>query len=223
LQPAPEKPIVCYVTDRSAFSAETCVRSVLERIGVAAEAGADWVQIREKDLGARFLLGLVRDAIDVARRVSRGRTRVIVNDRLDVAIAEGAFGVHLGHASVPAREAIRWCRDGGAPKEFVVGVSCHSLDDARASEAAGADYVFFGPVFDSPSKREFGSPQGVEKLREVTRALRIPVIAIGGVDVNSSNECLIAGARGVAAIRQFQDSVAADLARKFVEAVHRGI
>jgi thiamine-phosphate pyrophosphorylase len=223
LQPAPEKPIVCYVTDRSAFSAETSVQSVLERIAVAARAGADWVQIREKGLGARPLIGLVRDAIDVVRRLTDGRTRVIVNDRLDVAIGAGASGVHLGHASIPAREAIRWCRNGGAPKDFAVGVSCHSLDDARTAEEAGVDYVFFGPVFDSPSKREFGSPQGTEKLRKAAGALRIPVIAIGGVNVNNALECLKSGAAGVAAIREFQDSVAADRARKFVEAVRRGI
>lgn len=222
MQPAPEKPIACYVTDRGAFPANTSVRNVLERIGAATGAGADWIQIREKDLGARALLELVRDAIDLTRRVSRGRTRVIVNDRLDVAIAAGADGVHLGHASIPWREAIRWCRAGGAPTEFVVGVSCHGLDDALSAETAGVDYVFFGPVFDSPSKRKFGSPQGTGKLHEVTRALRISVIAIGGVNVDNAAECLRVGAAGAAAIREFQDSVEDDCARKFVEAVHRG-
>jgi len=223
LQPAPEKPIACYVTDRGAFPADTSVRNVLERIGAATGAGADWIQIREKDLGARASFELVRDAIELTRRVSRERTRVIVNDRLDVAIAAGADGVHLGHASIPWRETGRWCRAAGAPRDFLIGISCHSLEDALSAETAGVDYVFFGPVFDSPSKREFGSPQGTEKLHEVTRALRIPVIAIGGVNVDNAAECLRAGAAGAAAIREFQDSVENDRARKFVEAVHRRI
>jgi thiamine-phosphate pyrophosphorylase len=223
LLPAPEKPIVCYVTARTAFPAETCVQRVLERIGAAALAGADWIQIREKDLSSGVLFELVRDAIAEVRRTGGAQTRVIVNDRLDVAVACGADGVHLGHASVPAQDVIRWCRSGGAPKEFLVGVSCHSLQDARAAEAAGADYVFFGPVFDSPSKREFGAPQGTAPLREVTQTLRIPVVAIGGINTSNARECLEAGAAGVAAIREFQDSSAVERARKFVEAVHRGI
>ena len=200
------------------------MRDVLARIRAASEAGADWVQIREKDLGSGALFGLVRDAVAVVadvRHVGGGRTRVIVNDRLDVALACGADGVHLGGGSLPAREVIRWCRGGGAPREFVVGVSCHSLEDARAAEADGADYVFFGPVFDSPSKREFGEPQGLEKLREVARVVRIPVIAIGGVNAGNGRACVVAGAAGVAAIREFQDSGAGERARKFVEAVHR--
>jgi thiamine-phosphate pyrophosphorylase len=223
LLPAPEKPIVCYVTDRSAFPAETSVRNVLERVRAAAEDGADWIQIREKDLSGGVLFGLGRDAISGVRRTNTVRTRVIVNDRLDVAVGAGADGVHLGHRSIPSREAIRWCRNGGAPKDFVIGVSCHSLADARDAETVGADYVFFGPVFDSPSKREFGAPQGVEKLGEVARALRIPVIAIGGISAGNARACMQAGAGGVAAIREFQDLGAADRVRKFVEAVHRGI
>lgn len=220
--PAPEKPIVCYVTDRTAFPAETCIQRVLERIGAAARAGADWIQIREKDLSSGMLYVLVRDALAELRRVHGARVRVIVNDRLDVAVACGADGVHLGHASVPAQDVIRWCRNGGAPKEFLVGVSCHSLQDARAAEAAGADYVYFGPVFDSPSKREFGAPQGTAQLREVTQTLRIPVVAIGGINASNARGCLEVGAVGVAAIREFQDSVSDDRAHKFVEAVHRG-
>ncbi len=221
--PAPEKPIVCYVTDRGAYPAETSVQRVLERIRAAAAAGADWIQIREKDLSSGQLFAFVRDAIAAVRRAHSAQTRVIVNDRLDVAIACAADGVHLGHASVPAQEVIRWCRNGGAPQEFIVGVSCHSLEDASAAEAAGAGYVFFGPVFDSPSKRGFGAPQGTARLREVSRALRIPAIAIGGINASNARECLAAGAAGLAAIREFQDSADDDRARKFVETVRRGI
>jgi thiamine-phosphate pyrophosphorylase len=113
--------------------------------------------------------------------------------------------VHLGGESVPVREVVRWCRSGNAPAGFLVGVSCHDLDQARDAESAGASYVFFGPVFDSPAKRAFGPPQGVARLAEACRAVRIPVIAIGGVNEENGADCIRAGAAGIAAIRLFQE------------------
>lgn len=188
------KPIVCYVTDRKSGNVPTQIRA-------AAAAGVDWVQIREKDMCARDLLALARGAIEA----TGGEARIIVNDRLDVALAAGAAGVHLGGESVPAREVVRWCRSGNAPAGFLVGVSCHDLDQARDAESAGASYVFFGPVFDSPAKRAFGPPQGVARLAEACRAVRIPVIAIGGVNEENGADCIRAGAAGIAAIRLFQE------------------
>jgi thiamine-phosphate pyrophosphorylase len=216
LLPAPETPIVCYVTDRSAFAPDESAQKLRGRIRSAAASGVDWIQIREKDLPSELLLGLVRDAVDICRTWG---ARTIVNDRLDVAGAAGADGVHLGQASLPAREVIRWCRSGNAPKEFLVGVSCHSLEEAQEAEAAGASYVFFGPVFDTPSKREFGAPHGAAMLRELCRALRIPVIAIGGVHAQNASECIRAGAAGVASIREFQDATDVTRARGFIQAV----
>ncbi|MGA2509854.1 MAG: thiamine phosphate synthase [Candidatus Acidiferrales bacterium] len=188
------KPIVCYVTDRKSGNVPTQIRA-------AAAAGVDWVQIREKDMCARDLLALARGAIEA----TGGEARIIVNDRLDVALAAGAAGVHLGGESVPVREVVRWCRSGNAPAGFLVGVSCHDLDQARDAESAGASYVFFGPVFDSPAKRAFGPPQGVARLAEACRAVRIPVIAIGGVNEENGADCIRAGAAGIAAIRLFQE------------------
>jgi len=188
------KPIVCYVTDRKSGNVPTQIRA-------AAAAGVDWVQIREKDMCARDLLALARGAIEA----TGGEARIIVNDRLDVALAAGAAGVHLGGESVPVREVVRWCRSGNAPAGFLVGVSCHDLDQARDAESAGASYVFFGPVFDSPAKRAFGPPQGVARLSEACRAVRIPVIAIGGVNEENGADCIRAGAAGIAAIRLFQE------------------
>jgi len=188
------KPIVCYVTDRKSGNVPAQIRA-------AAAAGVDWVQIREKDMCARDLLALARGAIEA----TGGEARIIVNDRLDVALAAGAAGVHLGGESVPAREVVRWCRSGNAPAGFLVGVSCHDLDQARDAESAGASYVFFGPVFDSPAKRAFGPPQGVARLAEACRAVRIPVIAIGGVNEENGADCIRAGAAGIAAIRLFQE------------------
>ena len=215
------KPVVCYVTDGNSLGAKDRVRNVLERVRAAVQTGVDWVQIREKSLPARELLFLARDAVDAGRELRPGEARVVVNDRLDVAIASGAAGVHLGGESLPAREVTGWCRGGNAPADFSVGASCHSVEQAHEAENAGANYIFFGPIFDTPSKRAFGSPQGIPKLAEVCREVRIPVIAIGGINLENTEECLRAGAAGIAAIRLFQDAgEAADL-RSTVERIHR--
>lgn len=194
-------PIVCYVTGRESLGAADSTQKLLARIRGAVAAGADWLQIRERDMTARELLALVKAAIAGAA----GRARVLVNDRIDVALAAGAAGVHLRGSSVPAGEAVRWLRSGNAPSDFMVGVSCHSLDEAGEAERSGATYVFFGPVFETPAKKEFGAPQGIAKLTEVCRGVRIPVIAIGGVSGARGLECLRAGASGIAAIRMFQE------------------
>jgi thiamine-phosphate pyrophosphorylase len=182
---------------------------MLARVRMAAEAGVDWVQIREKDLAGRDLLELARDAVQAAAVSASGAriaARVFVNDRVDVALASGAAGVHLGHKSVSAGEVVRWCRNGNAPADFQVGVSCHSMEEAREAERAGANYIFFGPVFDTPSKRGMGEPQGVARLAEICSGVGIPVLAIGGVGVENAQECIRAGAAGIAAIRMFQDA-----------------
>ncbi len=138
----PDKPIVCYVTDRKSLGSADPIGDLRARIRLAIAAGVDWVQIREKDLPARALLAIVREAVET------GPARVIVNDRLDVSLAAGAAGVHLGRESAPVEEVVTWGRKGNAPGEFLIGVSCHSPKDARDAEEAGASYVFFGPVFE---------------------------------------------------------------------------
>lgn len=177
----------------------------------AVAAGIHWVQIREKDLPARELLGLVREAVAAAQGSA---TRIVVNDRLDVALAAGAAGVHLGEQSLSVAEVVGWRRAAESkarvPAGFLIGASCHSQEAALEAERAGADYIFFGPVFATPSKAAFGPPQGILKLTEVCRSVRIPVSAIGGVAVENAAECYTAGAAGIAAIRLFQQ--AADLA-----------
>jgi thiamine-phosphate pyrophosphorylase len=198
-------PIVCYVTARPSLvaPADSRVQKLLEQIRAAVNAGVDWVQIREKDLPGRQALALARAAVSLGE-ARQSNASVIVNDRLDVALAAGAAGVHLGGESLPAAEVVPWCRAGNAPRGFLIGVSCHNLAEARAAEEAGADYIFFGPVFDTPSKSAFGPPQGLASLAEVCRALAIPTMAIGGVDESNGAECLQAGAAGIAAIRLFQ-------------------
>lgn len=199
-------PLLCYVTDRRALSTpgEMVRREEVVRIARAAiGTGVDWVQIREKKLPTQALLELVRQVVAAAAGSS---TKILVNDRLDVALAAGATGVHLGGESMPVEAARKLCAEVVDAKAFLVGRSCHSLDEARQAERDGADYVFFGPVFATPSKAQYGSPQGVERLAEVCRALRIPVIAIGGIGLDNAAECFRAGAAGIAAIRLFQES-----------------
>jgi thiamine-phosphate pyrophosphorylase len=187
---------------------------VLEKIRNAILAGVDWVQVRERDLAARDLLALARRAIETAVESGKASVRVILNDRVDVALAARAGGVHLGSESLPVADVLRWCRRTNAPADWLIGVSCHSRDEAQKAEDGGASYVFFGPIFDTPSKRPFGPPQGISKLAEVCRTVAIPVIAIGGIHQANAGPCLEAGAAGVAAIRLFQQSnAAAELVR----------
>lgn len=203
------RPIVCYVTDRQGLEGSDPVVALISSVRGAIAGGVDWVQIREKDLSSRDLLRIASAAVAAAKEQDRpglDKARVVVNDRLDVALAAGASGVHLGGESIPAVEVASWRRSGDAPAGFFIGVSCHSLADARKAEAAGASYAAFGPVFDTPSKRPFGAPQGMARLAEVCGSVRIPVIAIGGVDDENAAECLRAGAAGIAAIRMFQES-----------------
>ena len=135
--------------------------------------------------------------------ITRGnKTRLLVNDRADVARAAGADGVHLTAHSLPADVV----RDICGP-EFLIGVSTHSLAEAQAARGSGADFVVFGPVFETESKRAFGPPQGLAKLRKVTRQLDgFPVLAIGGITLENAAECFAAGASGIAGISLFNDA-----------------
>ena len=197
------RPLLCYVTDRRSLSPGAAAEDLLAPIRRAIDAGIDWIQIREKDLSARDLLSLAQKAVAAAAGTP---TKILVNDRLDVALAAGAAGVHLGGESAPVAEVVRWCRAGHAPAGFLIGASCHSLKDSLAAESSAADYILFGPVFATPSKISFGPPQGIERLAEVARGVRIPALAIGGITVENARECTGAGAAGVAAIRLFQQA-----------------
>jgi thiamine-phosphate pyrophosphorylase len=203
------------VTDRKSLAVGDDGAGVLGKIRAATAAGVDWVQIREKDSSGRDLLALARGAV-----AGRGLAQVIVNDRLDVALAAGAAGVHLGRESLSAPNVVRWCREGNASAEFAVGVSCHSLEEAHEAESAGAAYIFFGPVFDTPSKRELGEPQGVARLGEICGSVTIPVVAIGGVSEENAGDCIRAGAAGIAAIRMFQEARDGAAMKDVIERLH---
>jgi thiamine-phosphate pyrophosphorylase len=206
--------IVCYVTDRRSLEMQggsDCESSLVQQIRSAAGAGVDWVQIREKDLGTRQLADLTRSAVQICQRPGepqkqeRTGTRIIVNDRLDVAYAAGAKGTHAGENSLPVEALIEARRVLGL-HDFLIGASCHSLEGAMETAASGGDYIFFGPVFATPSKERFGPPQGITKLGEVCKGVSIPVIAIGGITAENAAVCREAGAAGIAAIRLFQES-----------------
>jgi thiamine-phosphate pyrophosphorylase len=204
-----QRPILCYVTDRNSLAApagRAREAALIERIRNAAAAGVDWIQVREKDLEARPLFDLAAAGIAAVRGSA---AKLLINDHLDVAWAAGADGVHLGENSLPIGEVVQAKRRTG-PEKFLVGSSCHSPEAAARATGEGADYIFFGPVFATPSKAAFGAPQGLVRLAEVCRGVSIPVLAIGGITAENSAACLEAGAAGIAAIRMFQE--ACDLA-----------
>jgi thiamine-phosphate pyrophosphorylase len=214
-------PILCYVTDRHSLRiapGENPVDALLGKVEAAAAAGVDWIQLREKDLSGENCAALARQALHrLAQTASSGNRsrgipapRILINDRLDVALAERTGGVHLGENSLPVREAKRLIGAAmprsNVENDFLAGASCHSLQAAQSAAAAGADYLFFGPVFATPSKASFGAPQGLDLLAKVCRAATIPVLAIGGITSENAAACLDSGAAGIAAIRLFQDA-----------------
>lgn len=175
------------VTDRRQLSIP-----LLEGIEEALKGGIRAIQLREKDLSVRELLVL---AAELRELTSRYDARLFINDRVDVAMVVEADGVHLGAGGMPV-DSVRRLTGG----EMLIGVSTHSLGDAEAAERAGADFITFGPVYETPSKMKYGPPQGPEKLRKVAGNIRIPVFAIGGIKKEKIGEVRDAGARGIALI-----------------------
>jgi thiamine-phosphate pyrophosphorylase len=168
-----------------------CITDSLEVAAGASRDGVEMIQIRAKQLSARDLDALVRTVLRVARNAS-----VLVNTRTDVALACGAHGVHLPAGSM-SPETIRRI----APAGFLVGVSCHTLDELQAAEREGADFAVYGPVF--PSVTKSLSPIGIEAFREAVASVRLPVYALGGVTAENAPQCIQAGAAGVAGISLF--------------------
>lgn len=151
----------------------------------------DFVQLREKDLDARSLA-------ELASAMAAHGLRVLVNSRVDVAIACGVAGAHLPANSPPPR---LWRRV--APSGFLIGVSCHTVDETRRAESEGASYVLFAPVFEPISKSSLSPPAGLKKLAQACAAVRIPVWALGGITRENAGLCVAAGAVGVAGISLF--------------------
>ena len=192
-------PVLCLVTDRARLGGATQddTRPLLALIAAAVDVGIDLVQVREADLGDRALVRLVTRAATLAERSS---TRIVVNDRFDIALAAGAHGVHLKSRSVPA-ERLR----PHVPAEWIVGRSVHSLAEAQQVTAEpGLDYVVLGTVFPTRSKPG-QAPLGVEPLRRAAAAVPVPILAIGGITPERVAEVARSGAAGIAAIGLFAD------------------
>jgi thiamine-phosphate pyrophosphorylase len=183
----------CYITDRHSLPAEV---ALIDNIARSLAAGIEWIQIREKDLSARDLFEITQQ---VLRLPNLQGSKVLVNTRVDVALAAGAGGAHL-RAGSPAPRVWRPL----TPPGFLIGVSCHTLDEVRAAEEQGADYAVFGPVFAPRSKATALAPRGIEGLAQAARGVRIPVLALGGITLANAETCVQAGAAGIAAISLFQ-------------------
>lgn len=160
----------------------------------AVAAKVDLIQIREKRLSTKILYKLSARAADIT---SGSPTKLLINDRADVAASAGADGVHLTSLSIPPYIVRRTFGAG-----FLIGVSTHSLEEAAAAGRSGADFIVFGPVFDTLSKRQYGKPHGLGELRKVSSEMApFPVLALGGVTTSNAADCIHAGAAGIAAIR----------------------
>lgn len=179
---------VYLVTDRALAGG----RSLDSVVRAALDGGAGVVQIREKNLSSRAFYETALEIVRLARPMGRA---VIVNDRLDIAMACGADGVHLGQMDLPCGEARRL---GGCG--FIVGVSVGTEAEAVAAERAGADYLGISPVFATPTKPDAPEPAGLAGLRRIRRAVRLPLVAIGGIHAGNAADAVRAGADGVAVV-----------------------
>ena len=216
--------LLYYITDRNAFEGDEFTRRkrLLEKIWEAVHAGVEYIQLREKDLSTRDLEFLAREAFAVLKQIQTEnpelRTKLLINSRVDVALAVGADGVHLRSEDISPQEARAiWkneCGAGAIAREGVngqpiVGISCHTPAEVKRAAESGADLAVFAPVFE----KKGSAATGLDQLSEACKA-HIPVLALGGVTLQNAKSCLDAGAAGIAAIRLFQEN-------KIIEVVQR--
>ena len=197
LNKLPSPPLLYLITDRHQFSPQPQIawQAQLEVIAEAAQAGCQLIQIREKDLSASELSEFVRAAITVARG-----TKILVNDRVDVALATGADGVHLRTNSLPVADIRRHLS-----AQLLIGVSTHSLAEAQAADAGGADFIVCGPVYPTPSKSSYGVPLGINRFAAICHEVNLPVLALGGITMDNFSDCFSHQASGIAAISLFNN------------------
>jgi thiamine-phosphate pyrophosphorylase len=222
----PPRCLLYYITDRTAFAADepTRRRRLLEKISEAARAGIDYIQLREKDLSTRDLESLAREAVIAIREAQKLATdlqplatALLINSRIDVALAVDADGVHLRSTDVSPQEARAvWTKCGAsAParatssRDPIIAISCHSPAEIAQAAASAATFAVFAPVFE----KKDASPAGLTLLREACQK-DIPLLALGGVTLANAQSCLEAGAAGIAAIRLFQENNIADVVQR---------
>jgi thiamine-phosphate pyrophosphorylase len=167
-------------------------RTLTEVVGEVCRGGVKAIQLREKDLPAKSISNLAQEIQQICKRTG---AKLLINDRFDISGAVGADGVHLTSKSLPV-ETVR--KNFNSDK--LVGVSTHSLVEARRAEDSGADFALFGPTYSTPSKAVYGHPQGLSKLQEVAKSVAIPVFAVGGMTPEKAKECVESDAFGVAVI-----------------------
>lgn len=176
-------PSLYLITDRKAAGP----RGLLSTVEAAFKGGVTLVQLREKDLSAKELLSL---AIELKTLAARYKARLLINDRIDIALLANADGVHLTSTSYSPKEARKLLGN-----KALMGVSTHSLEEALRAQDDGADFVTFGPVFHTPSKAGMGGPLGIDRLKEAAQKLSIPVFGLGGIDESNIKAVAAAGAR----------------------------
>lgn len=212
--------LLCYITDRKQFSGNEAIRRecLLDTISEAAACGTDYIQLREKDLSARQLESLSREAM-VRIQSERSSTKLLINSRPDVALAVGAHGVHLRSEDISpqdVRKIYQKCDTYSQAREklaaLIIGVSCHTADEVAQAASAGATYAVLGPIFEK-SGLAGTHPLGLEELKKACR-YKIPVLALGGITLQNAQSCIEAGAAGIAGIRLFQGNKIAKIAAK---------
>jgi thiamine-phosphate pyrophosphorylase len=217
----PGRCLLYYITDRTQFAGDEAARrrALLDKIHQAVCSGVDYIQLREKDLSARELERLAREAASVVQKLRTAnrelRTRILVNSRTDIALAVGADGVHLRSVDISPRDVRRVVErvvhDPPSTEHFFIAVSCHSSEDVLRVEMDGADFAVFAPVFEKKDTKRV-QPQGLDALRDASKA-KIPVLALGGVRVENAASCIEAGAAGIAGIRLFQENSIEEVVR----------
>ena len=195
-------PSLYLITDRH----QTGGRELLQVIGEALEGGVSMVQLREKDLSGRALYNL---ALQVRELTSSYGAKLLINDRVDIAMAANADGVHLPSNSFSPGEARNLLGKGR-----LIAVSTHSAEEAVRAEEEDADFVTFSPIYYTPSKAAYGKPQGIERLKAVCNRINLPIFALGGIKAENISDVMSAGANGVAMVSAL---AAADDVKKSAE------
>jgi len=175
------------ITDR-----KVATKPLPKAVRLALEGGVRAVQLREKDLPVRELLGLALELRSLTREFG---AKLFINDRLDVAVAVDADGVHLGHQSMPPEAARKV-----VGKSMLIGVSTHNLHEAKAAQDGGADFITFGPIFETPSKAIKSHPVGIEAIKIIASGINIPIFALGGVKSGFIGKIVASGAYGISMI-----------------------
>ena len=175
------------ITDR-----KVATKPLPEAVRLALEGGVRAVQLREKDMPVRELLALALELRSITREYG---AKLFINDRVDVAVSVDADGVHLGHLSMPPEGARKV-----VGKDMLIGVSTHNLDEAKAAEVGGADFITFGPIFDTPSNVKKGAPVGIYAIKSIKSGIHIPIFALGGIKSGLAGQIMASGAYGISMI-----------------------